>query len=263
MSLKNPKRIHLLYGILTGAASILAGICLIAACLDIYYTGLAEGLSQIYTRQIVSAHFAKIAVPVYVCLVLVIGGMVLNMAMPLEKAKCKPEKNLPLILQRLQAKADLDNCEEALRNAITAQQKIRRMLTAMATALLALGTVCFLIYACHNGHWGGNSTPPMISAMYMLLGSLTIPFAFTVFAAYQSRKSMEQEIGLMRKVPTVAVQKSETPANHCPCHKRAWIAQVLMLAAGLALLVLGVCNQGTIDILNKAVAICTECVGLG
>ena len=78
MTQETKKRIHLVYGIAVGAISILAGICLIAACLNIYYSGVASDAGQIYTRQVVAESFTKIAIPVYSCLVLVIGGMIFN-----------------------------------------------------------------------------------------------------------------------------------------------------------------------------------------
>ena len=107
MTPETKKRIHTIYGIVLSVVAVFAGICFIAACLNIYRSGLANDATQIYTRQIVAESFSKIAIPVYACLVLVIGGMVLDLALPIEKKKVKPEKNLPLILSRLQEKTDL------------------------------------------------------------------------------------------------------------------------------------------------------------
>ena len=38
------KRIHVLYGIVLSAVTILAGICLMVACYRIYTTGIAAGV---------------------------------------------------------------------------------------------------------------------------------------------------------------------------------------------------------------------------
>lgn len=95
MTQETKKRIHAIYGIVLSVVAVLAGICFIAACLNIYRGGAASNATQIYTRQIVGESFAGIAIPVYSCLVLVMGGMVLDLALPIEKKKLKPEKICP------------------------------------------------------------------------------------------------------------------------------------------------------------------------
>ncbi len=263
MTQETKKRIHLIYGIVLSVVSVFAGICFIAACLNIYYSGIANDVAQIYTRQIVVESFAKIAVPVYTCLVLVIGGMILDLALPIEKPKRKPEKNLPLILHKLQGKTNLSACDESLRTAISKQQKRRKHLVLGSAILLAIGFVLFLIHACNTGNWGTNSTPSMIKAVYVMLPCLGIPFISTVIATYQNRKSMEKEIELMRQAAAQAPKKLEKTTIQPRSNKPVNIARIAILAIGVVLVVLGACNEGTKDILTKAVNICTECVGLG
>lgn len=263
MTEKTKKHIHRIYGILVSVACIFAGICFIAACLNIYLGGQEAGLSQLYTRQIVAESFAKIAVPVYSCLILVIGGMILNMALPIEKNKVKPEKNLPLILSQLREKTDLDACDESLRNAITKEQKQRKDWAHLCAFGLATAFVLFLSDACNTQNWGANSTPSMVKAMYVMFGTLALPFLLTVFITYRNRKSMAKEIELMRQAAAQAPKAVEKSAPKVRSNRGANIARIAILVIGAALVILGACNEGTADILTKAVNICTECVGLG
>lgn len=39
--------------------------------------------------------------------------------------------------------------------------------------------------------------------------------------------------------------------------------RLCLLAAGLVLVVVGICNKDYIDVMNKAVRICYECIGIG
>ena len=263
MPSKNNNRIHKLYGILTGLSAIVAGICLIAACLHIYRSGVAVDAAQIYTRQIVAESFAKITIPVYTCLILVLGGVVLNLVLPAEKPRLKPEKNLPLILQRLQDKTDLDACDEQLRQAVAKEQKRRKDLGFLTVFAQAVAYVNFWDYATEPEYWGTNSTPSMVKAVTALLIFLAIPFALAVFTAYRSRKSMEKEIELMRQAAAQAPKAAEKAEVKTHSSKPVNIARIIILAAAVVLVVLGACNEGTKDILTKAVNICTECVGLG
>lgn len=263
MTQETKKRIHLIYGICLSAVTILAGICFIAACCNIYFTGVANDLPQIYTRAIVAENFAKIAIPVYLCLALVIGSFILHLALPLEKKKLVPEKNLPLILSRLQAKTDLTGCDQALQDHVVSHKKQRHFLCMLCAVLLAIGSVGFLVYTCDGSRWGGNSTPTMISAMYMMIGCLAIPLTFTIYAAYFCRKSILAEIDLMKQANAQAPKKVEKAAPKAQNRFLMPGIQVAILVAGVLLVILGACNGGTVDILSKAVAICTECVGLG
>lgn len=263
MTQETKKRIHLVYGIAVSAVSILAGISLIAACLNIYYSGVAADAGQIYTRQIVAESFAKIAIPVYSCLVLVIGGMILNLVLPPEKAKVKPEKNFPRILRRLHEKADLEACNEDLRKAVAKEQQRRKILETLVFILLFVGFYGLWKYIADSAHWGTNSTPSMVTAVLVMLIRLTIPFLVTVFATYRCRKSMKKEIELMRQAAAQAPKAVETAAPKVNRSRATNITRIAILAIGILLVVLGACNEGTKDILTKAVNICTECVGLG
>lgn len=257
------KRIHLACGILVSVSCIFAGICLIAACLNIYYGGLEAGLSQLYTRQIVAESFSKIAAPVYVCLVLVLGGMALNLALPVEKPKQKPEKNLPLILARLREKADLESCSQMQRAAVAKEQTLRKNWVLCCGIWLLGGFAIFLIHACNPGNWGTNSTPSMVKAMEKLFSFLAMPCLFTIISVYQIRKSLSREIDLMRQISAQFPKKAEKAEPKACCQKPVAIARMAILVIALVLVVLGACNEGTADILTKAVNICTECVGLG
>ena len=263
MSQEMKKRIRAIYGIVLSAVTILAGICFIAACCNLYYTGKANDLVQIYTPANVAAAFSQIAIPVYLCLALVIGGFILHLAIPAEKKKPTVEKNYPLILARLQAKTDLSSCDADLQERISAHKRQRNVLCILCAALLAAGSVYFLVFACDGSHWGGNSTPSMISAMYMMIGCLAIPLAMTIYAAFFCRKSIQSEIELMKQASAQAPKQAEKSAPKAQNRFLMPGIQAAILVIGLVLLIVGACNQGTVDILNKAVAICTECVGLG
>ena len=263
MTQEKQQKIHKLYGILFTFSALLAGLCLIVACLQIYRTGIANDASQIYTREIVAQAFAKISTMVYICLALMIGGLVLDLALPIEKKQQKPEKNLPLIRRKLQEKTDLDACDETLRKAVAKEQKQRQGMDTLVFILLFTNLYGIWDYAADPTHWDANSTPSMVTAVVVMLVRLFIPFIFTVFAVYRSRKSLEREIALMRQAAAQAPQEAEKAVPKMRSNRVANIVRTALLIIGALLVILGACNEGTADILTKAVNICTECVGLG
>ena len=42
-----------------------------------------------------------------------------------------------------------------------------------------------------------------------------------------------------------------------------WIVRGVLLAAGLFFLIFGLLNEGFRDVMNKAVVVCLECIGIG
>ncbi len=254
------KRIHFLYGIVLGAVAVIAGICLIAACVGIYRSG-----DHPFSRESVAAAFKTIAVPVYALLALVIGGFILDIFLPREKTKPAAEKQYGAILERLHRKLDLNCCESSMRISIEKQRKSRRLHGYITLGLLIVCSAVFLSYGAnmqnfHKEDMNGS----MIKAMYLFTPCLLIPFGYGVFTAYFSRRSIKKEIELVKQaiaagnpapqVQTTAKEQSTKPAV---------IAKYAILAVSLAVLIYGFFAGGTADVLAKAAAICTECVGLG
>lgn len=245
-----------IYGYALSAVLILSGICLMVQCCRIYFTG--EGT---FSPEIVAAHFAPIAIPVYLCLVMAILGFVLDIFLPAEPGKKAVEKNYQLILEKLHAKTDLAACEESLRSAVTKEQKARKCHKIVSILLLVLGSVIFLSYALQADSFHQRDiTPSLIQAMKLLIPCMAVPFGYAVFAAYHSRASILREIELLK---SAGANRSPAPVSPAPSGKAAVIARWAVLAVALAILVYGYAAGGTADVLTKAINICTECVGLG
>ena len=254
----NTKTIRLLYGMVLSLALVAAGICLMVACYGIYQSGGA----QMYTAEKVAAAFAPIAVPVYIALALTIGSFLLHMLLPLEKEKRKIEKNYPLMLRKLHEKNDLSACgDRSLVKAIQAEPKKRVLHSTVSLGLLVVSTVVFLCYALNGTHFHSSEiTESMVSAMYVMLPCLAVPFGYSVFTAYFHKASIRRELELMK---LVAAPKKAEPAPVKDHTKAVNVLRVSILAVAVVLVVVGLLGDGWADVLTKAVNICRECVGLG
>lgn len=249
--------IRRIYHILLTAALIAAGGCLIWGCVSIYYSGG----DQIYTLQKISSTFRTVAVPVYLAVALTIGAFVLELFVPVSKQK-KAAKNEELILKNLQSRANLDACgDQNLCKVILTWRRQRTWLKLISIGLLAITSVFFLLYALngHNFH-ESDFNGSMIRAAIVWGSCLAIPFAFSVYAAYASKVSVRTEIELLK---LVALGK-KPPRSYKPENKKTmnWI-RTGVIAAAAVLILLGALGGGWMDVLTKAAAICTECVGLG
>jgi len=269
MSLETKKRIHLIYGIVLIAVTVIAGICLMFGCYRIYTNGLAADAEQIYSREIIANAFAAIAIPVYACLALVIGSFILHIALPLPNPKLIPEKNYPLILQRLREKKSFAPDQTDLQAAAQRQQKLRRLHSIITLALIAVCAVVFLIPACQGSYWPDPTDPnelrnvndAMAGMMPLFAACVLIPMGYGVFTFYFCRSSIRKEIELQKQASAPAENTKPLPCQ--PSKKITNVLRCAIVAAAIAFIIFGACTGGVEAIIAKAVAICTECIGLG
>lgn len=255
MTSKTIKQIRLIYAVGVSVMIVIVGICLMAACLGIYLSG-----DEPYSRESVAAAFSPIAVPVYLCLITVILGFVLDLVLPKEEKRNTVEKQYKLILSRLYGKADMTQCDAVLRAQIEKQQRIRKINRIITIALLLLGGLVFLAYILSGDRFPlADVNGSVIRAVVTLLLCMTIPFGYATVSAYWSLSSMDKEIALLKQVPKGTSGETVPTKKELPL----LVPRVAFLAAGIALLIYGFFTGGTADVLVKAINICTECVGLG
>lgn len=255
MTKERRAHIHLVFDWLTAVAITVAGICLMAACIQIYLSG-----EQPFSRESVSAAFVPIALPVYLCLALILIGFLLDLCLPADKKRTY-EKLYSQILTRLRAKADMNLCNPELQNRILKEQRVRYIHKTVCAILLAIGSLIFLVYALDSSHFHPSQiNESMVNAMLVLLPCMAVPFAYGILAAIHARKSMLREIELLKLAPTAQKTKFELPTKSS---QPVLILRIALLCAGITILVYGLISGGTADVLTKAINICTECVGLG
>lgn len=260
MSNKTSKHIHLIYSIVLSILLIVAGICLMVACVGIYNAG-----AKPFSPEAVAAAFSGIAVPVYLCLALILGGFILDGFLPGSKKKPALQKQHKAILNRLYDKADMRYAPPHIQAEIKTMQNRRKLFKGISLGLLGLGTVIFLIYGLNSSNFHQSEiNSSMVKAMQIFIPCLAVPFGYGVFTAYYERKTLVREAELVKQV-LAGGGKAEAPAQKAKksCEKTLLIARCCLLAVGVAILVYGFVSGGTKDVLTKAINICTECVGLG
>lgn len=229
----------------------LTGVCLIAACVGIYLTGGDEPFSP----EAVAQAFQPIAWIVWLCLAGIVGAFAVKLWLPVQE-KTKPEKQLAAIVKRLRATRDLTDQLQQDADQLANQRKHNHI---VGFCLLAVGSLAFLLYACNGRHFlDQDINRSVIAAVWRLLACMGVPFAWAMHTAYADRKSMEREIALLQSAPKRATVLPETPKKPLNQGLR-WG----LLAVGIIVLLYGFLTGGTLDVLTKAINICTECVGLG
>lgn len=256
MKKETAKLIRLVYGIVLGVITVVAGICLTAACISVY----RSGGDQIYTPEKVTLAFSEIAVPVYLCLAMILLGFILDFALPRADRKLKQERNYAAILEQIAHKRDLSRCDEATKNAIRREQTLRRRDSILSLVLLAVFSAGFLVYGANPKNFHDTQiNSSMIKAFAILAGTLVIPCGYSIFAAYRSKGSLQREITLVKTAPVLENIATPVPS----ANNLLQFVRGAVLSLALVLMIYGFLAGGTADVLTKAINICTECVGLG
>ena len=240
------KHIHRIYGIVLSVAAVIAGICLIVACIQINSAG-----DRPFSAEAVAGAFQGIAIPVYLCVALIVGGFILDIFLPVDQKKNAVPKQYEVMAEKLYKNADAAMLHNPLR------QK-RVLFGRISLLLLAVGSVLFLMYALNGSNFSVETISSAMAKASVWLGvCMAIPFGFSVFSAYYAKKSFQKEIDLLKDAGATP-DRSPSPVSR----DYSWLRWAI---AGIAIvmIVVGFVSGGTQDVLTKAVNICTECVGLG
>ncbi len=252
-------RIHRIYSIVLSIIIAITGICFMIACGCIYYSG--GDREQIYTVEIITEAFKNIAIPVYVCLAMILISFIFEIFAPLQFKKGNPNKPYAWILERLNATKNIENCDKEVSASILSLRAKRKRFIIIRSVLLTASSLIFLIYALNGAHFDNTDiNGSMIRAVSLLAICMAIPFVFSIITSYYCRKSMQAEIELLKQAPA-RDDKAEDAISDTD--RKQQIVQISLLVIGLGFVVYGLCAGGTADVLTKAINICTECIGLG
>ena len=253
MTQNTKKQVRLIYHVLISIALAVAAVLLMIQCVAIYLDDAS------FTRETVIAHFAPIAVPVYLCIALVVAGFALSPLLP-PAADSAPDRDA-VTLRRLQDKTDLSLCPPALVDAVNKHRRARRCHSIITMVLLAIGIATFLWYVMDKSHFTDDWNATMVNAMKWLFPCMGVPAAYGVFTAYFFRRSMKEEIAQLRTAPKNSVRATDK----VPAKSEKWMPFVQggIFAVGVGLVVYGALYNGALDMLWKAINICKECIGIG
>ncbi len=254
MTENNKKLIRIGYFALVSLALVAVAVLLMVACVNIYNLG-----DYPFTRELVAQEFDKIAIPVYVCLGLVVLGVVLHPLLPCPTDTDKDRDRMTV--QRMTALVDLTRCPDDLANAIKKERQQRKLLQVVTVLLFIAGLAVLVWYALSFERFSMEDiNGSFVKFGRMLLPCVGAPGVFGTLALFYNRKSYRREIELFRQVPAEA-KVTAAPAAATPAWEKVVKLAVLVIATGL--IVGGFIAGGWVDVLTKAINICTECVGLG
>ena len=283
MSPKTAKYVRTVYGIILSLLVLIVGLLLILSCIDIYRSG-----DRPFSTESVGAHFSAIALPVYLCIIWAVGGAVLSLALPAEQTRRKGLISPEVTLARLTGKLDLSKCPYELEKNIRRQRTLRQIFVLVNVVLYVTGATRALIYALNKNNFpaaDGQFNAEVLQGTLTVALYLAPPFLYSIVTSFLNREFRKREIALVKEAIALCATRpdlcrtSETPVENscsgaCPFQKAKsvftkhqktilTVVRCVVLAVGVLFVLLGIFNGGMSDVVQKAIKICTECIGLG
>ncbi len=269
MSQKHIRILYRIYSILLSAMLIITGVCMMVCCVLIS----REGGSP-FTRERIGAYFDAIAIPVWISVALVVGGILLSLIVSKEKQRPSATRSPKIALDRLLASYDWSRAPRETRRRMAAERNMRFCVMAGTVALSISVALPAVLWCLFTGQFSNDDkTVAIRTGAMVVLGLGLAVMGICLVAALLRDASYTREMQVAKEaIAARAVIRTGTPdADADPTvdekkskrRRLVWSVRGVILAVALVFVVLGIFNGGMGDVLGKAIRICTECIGLG
>ena len=273
MSEKNKRLLHTVYGLILALAIIAVGVCFAVSCVVIYKSGASP-----FTRESIAERYSHISIPVFICILLAVGGAVLNAVLPVEKARGRMPVDDRKALKRMLSRLNTAACGDEVLEGMQREERLRPAVRGICAITCTVCAVIPLTYLLNVRHFTvENLNADVIAAVLHLLPCACVAFAACISATLINGASIRRELSMIKSAGAVfaSVAKSNEREEMTSTRARLsdflrkhntgviWTVRGVIFCVCAVFIVLGVLNGGMRDVLEKAIKICTECIGLG
>ena len=220
-----------------------------------------------YTYESIGAAFRRIAIPVYITLALVvISAVVLTFVIPDEKKRATAPKDALHRLNLLYRSRDLDGADEGVVKTVKYERTLRSSMKLTNVILFVLGVIVALVIGITNkslyldGVTSHDLTQSVVNVVVLVVICLAPAMVFAVIRFFVDRTSAVREYLAVEALPRTRVEKDEENEAKFPT---LLVVRISVLVLAVVFIILGIFNGGMEDVVQKAIKICTECIGLG
>ena len=188
------KRIHLIYGIFAAVLLVALGVALILSARAIYTSG-----PRPYTRAAIGAKLIDMAPLLILNLVAIVGGIILNIILPLPRAKTKAVRDELVTMQKLAAKAGTPNEEQ--KKALEKLQGKRWLYPVLTAGIFGglMGRPAF--YLLDRGNFpAADPTAEIMAAAFIVLPPAIIGLVGCFICSLLIKKSILKETEIYKQI---------------------------------------------------------------
>ena len=271
--------IRLLASLTASLMLVVLGVLYIISCIEIWRSGASP-----FTRESIGHQLTKLLIPSLITVAAVIAGFILHILFPItEKKKKRPDpKDVCTILSKT---ITINECRVHRAKAIINERNRRLFLKMCGLAVFLFSLFYPTIYLLTPGSFGVEdvNTDVLLAALHVILSFIPLT-AYCIISSYMISASYSREVEVLRaaikehsSVTDDELFKKES--SDVKLYYEAFdkikaffkknnktiltVTRCAVLVIGLVFVVAGIFNGGMRDVLDKAVKICRECIGLG
>lgn len=267
---KTCKTVRLVFGIVMSVYTVVLAALILWRVLDVYFTGAAAGNMKPYTYEAVMgrAH-GELAAPFWVWIGLIFAGLVLWEVFYVPE-KRRGISDARYILQRLQKRIPAevgDDLKDSLQ-AVKREQEILKITHLCLYALTAAFLVYVIAYMCIPSNFTSVETVTQDIkriCLFILPLAAVVYVAWLTYVIYYGYSARRQLPEVKKLTKGIKEPQSATGKFAAFVQSKNFILAVRIAVACFAVtfIIIGCFNGSVQEVLNKAIRICTECIGLG
>lgn len=280
MTEKQQKITRLIYGIVMSVLTITAGVLLIVQSQRIYHT------PDRYSREIVGKYLGEISAVLYIWIAAVVVGAILWQVIPPTQTKLRGTIYQTDVLTKMKRRLPLCVESEKLHRAEIIKKTV--WIVAIAFGILATVMVGLVVFDKNYYHLEASEFNPMQDMLDMLpdfMPWVASAFFVAIGVSIYTELSAKYEVNEIKRL---IIESKKTPSQsskdstYAPTLKEKILAhipeklktenfrryallgtRVSLAIVAIVFVIVGVINGGLLAVLEKATAICRECIGLG
>lgn len=258
-------KIHNTVSIVTAVLSLITAIIFATLAVVIY----KSGGERPYSREIVGSYLKYALIPSILTVASIIAGVVIKFKVPLENSKLKAEIDEYTMLKRLTAKLEKKNSDLLLDKELSEQSALKKKIKIALSAVCSVLGVLALILTITSGYSKTEINASVIKGAVLFISFALVIGALIYAADRFLRIITKREIEIIKNLLSSAdgINSSENGEKQTEKEEKSDfylnIARVSIAVLALIFIVIGSFNGGMAGVLEKAVRICTECIGLG
>ncbi len=245
-----------IYSLCLSVIIAVTGICFIAAACHLYFTGG----EMPYSRERVGIYLRAIIVPIILTIAATVAGGIISLMIDISE-KRSGAKTDPVIMQKA-----LSRVFDASASPSVLHERKKRKLIALVTTIgsaVLFGVSCVLAILIPE-HAVDGLNGHIALAVLIITPSVLIIIAAIYTAMRLCAHSSECEALLIKEeIKLDPSKRCSQKITELLTTRRLLIIRLSVLSVAVLFIILGIFNGGMKDVLDKATAICTECIGLG
>lgn len=250
--MKQDKKLYKIFTIAVSVQTIIMGVFFIIQILRIYYAN-----NSIYTREICGEYLIQMLPIIIVWILLVVFS-----AFYFETAKEKLPKitNIAKLsyFENICPDSNNSDSEYILKN----EQKKRKISLLICFIITIICSLLGLLYLLNGDHFASNdnlSRQAVELAIHLLPWCIIAFGSFIVYVYYEER-SAKRSIEAIKEIIKSNGKCEKVKKDN---NKKINIVRISLFVVAIFLIVFGLINGDANGVLQKAINICTECIGLG